>query len=123
MPSNEFGGGEVVLFQAEDGNARLEVHLDRETVWLNQDQMTVLLDRNQSVISRHIRNVFNEGELDEKSNMQKMHIANSDRPVAFYSLDVIILADNALVALTPLIAESRPDEKDTIVNLINRSDD
>ena len=90
MPSNEFSGGEVVLFQAEDGNARLEVHLDRETVWLNQDQMTVLLDRNQSVISRHIRNVFNEGELDEKSNMQKMHIANSDRPVAFYSLDVII---------------------------------
>ena len=127
MPSNEFGGGEVVLFQAEDGNARLEVHLDRETVWLNQEQMTVLLDRNQSVISRHIRNVFNEGELDEKSNMQKMHIANSDRPVAFYSLDVIILADNALVALTPLIAESRPDEKDTIVkvivNLINRSND
>ena len=44
MPSNEFSGGEVVLFQAEDGNARLEVHLDRETVWLNQDQMTVLLD-------------------------------------------------------------------------------
>jgi hypothetical protein len=49
-----------------------------------------LFQRDQSVISRHIRNVFKEGELDEKSNMQKMHIANSDKPVAFYNLDVII---------------------------------
>ncbi|MHB8707647.1 MAG: RhuM family protein [Desulfuromonadales bacterium] len=90
MQSTEFSGGEVVLFQAEDGKTRLEVQLDRETVWLTQEQMTVLFDRDQSVISRHLRNVFNEGELDEKSNMQKTHIANSDRPVAFYSLDVII---------------------------------
>lgn len=90
MPSNEFDRGDVVLFQAEDGKTRLEVQLNRETVWLNQDQMTILFDRDQSVISRHVRNVFNEKELEEKSNMQKMHIANSDRPVAFYSLDVII---------------------------------
>ena len=86
----ESHGGEVILFQAEDGRTRLEVRLDHETVWLNQDQMTTLFDRNQSVISRHISDVFKEGELDEKSNMQKMHIANADRPVAFYSLDVII---------------------------------
>lgn len=90
MQTMEFSGGEVVLFQAEDGKTRLEVQLDRETVWLNQDQMTMLFDRDQSVISRHIRSVFKEGELDEKSNMQKMHIANSDKPVAFYNLDVII---------------------------------
>lgn len=90
MQANEFSGGDVVLFQAEDGRARLEVQLARETVWLNQDQMTVLFDRDQSVISRHIRSVFKEGELDEISNMQKMHIANSDRPVTFYNLDVII---------------------------------
>lgn len=44
----------------------------------------------QSVISRHIRNIFSTGEVDEKSNMQKMHITNSDRPVVFYSLDVIL---------------------------------
>ena len=50
----------------------------------------ILFQRDQSVISRHIRNVFNEKELDEKSNMQKMHIANSDKPVSFYNLDVII---------------------------------
>jgi len=83
-------GGDVILFQAEDGKTRLEVQLDRETVWLNQDQMTVLFDRDQSVISRHLRSVFKEGELEKESNMQKMHIANSDRPVTFYNLDVII---------------------------------
>ena len=82
--------GKVLLFQAEDGKTRLEVQLDRETVWLNQDQMTVLFDRDQSVISRHLRSVFKEGELEKESNMQKMHIANSDRPVTFYNLDVII---------------------------------
>jgi prophage maintenance system killer protein len=90
MPSNEFDRGDVVLFQAEDGKTRLEVQLDRETVWLNQAQMVTLFERDVSVVSRHIRNVFAEGELTEKSNLQKMQIANSDRPVVFYSLDVII---------------------------------
>ncbi|WP_158247088.1 hypothetical protein [Geothermobacter hydrogeniphilus] len=52
--------------------------------------MVDLFERSQPVISRHINNVFKEGELDEKSNMQKMQIANSDRSVTFYSLDVII---------------------------------
>src|SRR5690554_5783865 len=52
--------------------------------------MVELFGRDQSVLSRHIRNVFKDGELAEKSNMQKMHIAGSDKPVAFYSLDVII---------------------------------
>lgn len=110
--------GTVELFKSKDGSTALEVHLDRETVWLTQAQMVALFERDQSVISRHLRNVFQEGELEEESNMQKMHIAGSDKPVAFYS------ADNALVALTLLIAESRPDEKETIakvvVNLINR---
>jgi prophage maintenance system killer protein len=52
--------------------------------------MVTLFERDVSVVSRHIRNVFAEGELTEKSNLQKMQIANSDRPVVFYSLDVII---------------------------------
>ncbi|AJF06672.1 RhuM family protein [Geoalkalibacter subterraneus] len=81
---------EVAIYQAEDGKTRLEVQLEHDTVWLNQAQLVDLFQRDQSVLSRHIRNVFKEGELDEKSNMQKMHIANSDKPVAFYSLDVII---------------------------------
>jgi len=80
----------IVLYQSPDGSSSLEVRLDHETVWLNQAQLVALFDRDQSVISRHLRNVFNEGELDEKSNMQKMHIANSDKPIVFYNLDVII---------------------------------
>lgn len=81
---------EIILYQSDELEERLEVHLDKETVWLSQDQMAQLFQRDQSVISRHIRNVFKEGELIEKSNMQKMHISHSDKPVVFYSLDVII---------------------------------
>ena len=81
---------DIVIYLAEDGSTALEVQLEQETVWLSQAQLVDLFQRDQSVLSRHIRNVFKEGELEEKSNMQKMHIANSDRPVAFYNLDVII---------------------------------
>lgn len=79
---------EIILF--EDGNVKLEVNMHDETVWLTQEQMIHLFGRDQSVISRHIKKVFEEKELDEKSNMQKMHIASSDKPVTLYSLDVII---------------------------------
>jgi len=82
--------GEIIIYQAEDGQTALAVQLADETVWLNQAQMAELFQRDQSVLSRHIRNVFTDGELDETSNMQKMHIAGSAKPVALYSLDVII---------------------------------
>ncbi|NIA30900.1 MAG: hypothetical protein GWP06_13420, partial [Actinobacteria bacterium] len=82
--------GEIILFQSEDGQTSVDVRLMEETVWLTQAQMTELFRRDQSVISRHVNNVFKEGELPRESNMQKMHIANSDKPVAFYNLDVII---------------------------------
>ena len=81
---------EIILYQADELPERIEVRVGEETVWLNQDQLSTLFQRDQSVISRHIRNFFKEGELDEKSNMQKMHIANSDKPVVYYNLDVII---------------------------------
>lgn len=55
--------------------------------------MVALFGRDASVISRHIRNALSEGEIEEISNLQKMHIANSDRPVVFYDLDVIISVD------------------------------
>ena len=81
---------EIVIFETDDRSVSLPVTVENETVWLNQNQMIELFDRDQSVISRHIRNVFKEGEVDEKSNMHFLHIANSDKPVAYYSLDVII---------------------------------
>lgn len=87
---NEVPGGEMLVYQAADGSAQVEVWLERETVWLSQAQMSQLFGRDQSVISRHLGNVFREGELDRAGNMQKMHIANSDKPVELYNLDVII---------------------------------
>jgi len=59
-------------------------------VWLTQAQLCDLFKRDVSVISRHIKNIFSEGELDKESNLHFLQIANSDRPVTFYSLDVII---------------------------------
>ncbi|MHB1391124.1 MAG: RhuM family protein [Thermoleophilia bacterium] len=81
---------EIILYQSPDGEVQLDVHMEKETVWLTQAQMVELFGRDQSVISRHVRNVFKEGELHEKSNMQKMHIAPSDKPTTLYSLDAII---------------------------------
>lgn len=79
---------EIVIF--ENQSVRLEVNLKDETVWLTQDQMSKLFERDVAVISRHISNIFKEGELEEKSNLQKMQIPLSDKPVKFYNLDVII---------------------------------
>ena len=78
---------EIIIF--ENQNVKLEVSMKDETVWLTQAQIAKLFDRDVGVISRHIKNVFEE-ELDEKSNLQKMQIANSDKLVNFYNLDVII---------------------------------
>jgi prophage maintenance system killer protein len=79
----------IEIYQNNEGII-LNVQLSNETVWLSQEQLTHLFERDQSVISRHLANVFKEGELDKESNMQKMHIANSDKPIWLYSLDVII---------------------------------
>lgn len=80
----------IVIYQSADGSIATEVRLEGETVWLRQEQISHLFGRERSVITKHIRNVFNEGELVEESNVQNLHIANSDKPVRFYSLDVII---------------------------------
>lgn len=81
--------GEIILYQPDEA-VRLEVRLEDETVWLTQAQIAELFQRDRTVITKHINNVFKEKELEEKSNVQKMHIANSDKPVKFFSLDVII---------------------------------
>lgn len=81
---------QIEIYAANDNSVEIVVQFESDTVWLNQEQLVALFQRDQSVISRHIKNIFKEGELEEKSNMQKMHIANSDKPVAFYNLDVII---------------------------------
>ena len=79
---------EIVIF--ENQNVKLEVNMKDETVWLNQIQMAELFDKDRTVITRHINNIFKEGELDKETNVQKLHIPNSDKSVIFYNLDVII---------------------------------
>lgn len=81
---------EILIYQSDDGLIKIETHLKNETVWLTQAQMSELFQRERSVITKHVNNVFKEGELDEKSNVQILHISGSDRPVSFYNLDVII---------------------------------
>jgi len=80
---------EIVVYQPDE-TVRLDVRLDGDTVWLTQNQMTDLFQRDRTVITRHINNVFSEGELDEKSNVHFLHIPSSDKPVKVYSLNVII---------------------------------
>ena len=81
---------QIEIYQTKDGHAQIDVHFDHDTVWLSQAQMVELFGRDQSVVSRHIRNAMQDGEVSNESNMQKMHIANADRPVAFYDLEVVI---------------------------------
>ncbi|MEI7868097.1 MAG: hypothetical protein WCI11_09390 [Candidatus Methylumidiphilus sp.] len=64
---------QILLYQTEDGQARIQVQFDNETVWLTQEQMSVLFQRDLSVVTKHIRNVFQEGELNEESNVQNLH--------------------------------------------------
>jgi len=82
--------GQIVLYRVQGGRTELSVHLEADTLWLTQKQMAELFETERSVITRHIKNIFQSGELAEKSNVQKMHIPGSDKPVAFYILDVII---------------------------------
>ena len=81
--------GEIVVYQPDE-ITRLEVRVNDDTVWLTQTQMSDLFGRDRTVITKHIRNIFLEQELDEKSNVHFLHFANSDKPVKLFSLDVII---------------------------------
>ncbi len=81
----------IIIYQTEDGQTQIDVRMENDTVWLTQAQMAELFEKNQSVIARHISNVFKEGELEENSNMHFLHNTQYKyRPTKIYSLDVII---------------------------------
>ncbi len=87
----ETNNSQLVIYKTPDGNMSIDVTLQNETVWLSQGQMAELFDKDQSVIARHISNVFKEGELEKESNMQILHNTLSKfKPTQVYSLDVII---------------------------------
>jgi death-on-curing family protein len=81
---------EILIYRSPDDLTQVEVKFRNDTVWLTQSQIGELFQKERTVITKHISNIFRSDELDEKSNVQKMHLANSDKPVRFYSLDVII---------------------------------
>lgn len=81
---------EIVLYTGPKGAEKVEVHMDKDTVWLTQAQIAQLFDTDRSSITRHVNNVINSAELSENSNVQFLHIAGSDKPVKYYSLDMIL---------------------------------
>ena len=85
---NKVNGSDIVIYN--DGELELNISVTEDTLWLTQTQLCNIFEKDQSVISRHIKNIFKDNEVDEKSNMQKMHTANSDKPVNFYSLDIVL---------------------------------
>lgn len=91
MHNGELDTSPIAIYTSEDNTISLDVKLENETVWLSQAQMSLLFDKDQSVVARHIANVFKEGELEEYSNMQILHNTFSKyKPTKVYSLDVII---------------------------------
>ena len=82
--------GELIIYKSKGGEIEIKTQLKDESIWLAQKQIVELFGTERSVITKHLNNIFKSGELEEKSNVQKMHIANSDKPVKFYNLDAII---------------------------------
>ena len=81
---------EIVIYQTDDGSVALDVPLENETVWLTQKQMQELFGRDISGISRHISNVFKDGEVEKEGNIHYVRSERTGKPIAYYSLDVII---------------------------------
>lgn len=79
----------IIIYEPTDGE-HVAVRLEGESLWMTQEQMGELFGRERSVITKHLRNIFQDGELVEESNVQNLHIAGSDKPVKFYNLDAII---------------------------------
>ena len=87
MSANEMP---ILMYQTEDGQTRLDVHLNGDTVWLTIAQMSELFQKDRTGINRHINNIFEEGELSSAGNMQTLQADTAGRPLQLYSLDVVI---------------------------------
>lgn len=79
---------DIVIY--ENGNVELKATVEGDTIWLRQNQIAEIFEKERTVVTRHINNILKDKEVDEKSNVQKIHIANSDKPVKFYSLDIVL---------------------------------
>lgn len=82
--------GKLLLYTNLNGTVELRADTDKETIWATQMQIAELFEIERTVVTKHINNILKDNEVDKKSNVQKMHIANSDKPVSLYSLDIIL---------------------------------
>lgn len=80
----------IIIYQTDDGTTSIDVRLEQDTMWLTANQMSILFDRDEKTIRKHIVNVFTEGELERDNNTQNLRVVGVKQGVAFYSLDVII---------------------------------
>src|SRR3989344_1004768 len=90
MKKDNFKKEKIIIYKTSKNEFDLKVRFENETVWLTQAEIVELFGKDRTVITKHIKNIFTDKEINFKSNVQKMHIANSDKPVEFYSLDVIL---------------------------------
>jgi len=90
MKQDKFKKDKIVIYKSPKNEIEVEAHFEGETVWLRQDEIARLYGKERTVITKHINKIFADKEVDKKSNVQFLHIANSDKPVAFYNLDVIL---------------------------------
>jgi len=81
---------QAVIYQTKSGALELRGDVEKETVWATQAQIAEVFQVERSVVTKHIGNIFKSGEVNKKSNVQNLHIAHSDKPVTFYSLDIIL---------------------------------
>ena len=90
MPKDNFQKGKIVIYKSQKNEIEVRVRLKKENIWLRQEEIAQLYGKERSVVTKHINNIFKDKEVDKKSNVQKLHIVESDKPVNFYSLDVIL---------------------------------
>ena len=81
---------QIVIYQTDNGQTSIDVRLESETVWLNTSQMSLLFDRDEKTIRKHVNNVFSDNEVPKEDNTHFLRVVGVNQPVAFYSLDVII---------------------------------
>ena len=133
---------EIVIYTADSVDISLSIDSENDTVWANNQQIADLFGIDRTGVTRHINNILKTGEVSEESNVQKMHIASSDRPVKFYSLDVILSVGyrvNSVKAIAfrkwaneilrkfilegAVVNERRIEQVGMVVNILSRSSD
>ena len=109
--------GEIIIYQADDGQTKIDVRFEEETVWLSQQQMAELFHSSRTNVVEHIRHIYAEGELDENSTcrkfrqVQKEGVRNITRELPFYNLDMIISLGYRVKSIVATISHKQAVDK------------